>query len=204
MAALKAFICIASVFALVQVTMSIDYTVGGPTGSWDAATDLKTWATNQKFTAGDSLIFKYQASHDVLEVSKASYDACTAVSPLASYTGGSTTVKLAAPGKRYFICGVPGHCAAGMKLEVDVVSTAVATPPAASPPLPPSKHHEKSLPPSPSPSPASDSIAATPASEFPVEAAPASPPEASAAAGLGRWGQVAWGIWVMVVTVLAL
>ena len=33
---------------------------------------------------------------------------------------GSDTVRLDGAGERYFICGAPGHCAAGMKLQVRV------------------------------------------------------------------------------------
>jgi hypothetical protein len=57
--------------------------------------------------------FKFSSSHDVTEVTKAGYDACSGANPVKSYTGGSATVKLSAPGKRYFICSIPGHCAAG-------------------------------------------------------------------------------------------
>ena len=35
---------------------------------------------------------------------------------------GSDTVRLDGAGERYFICGAPGHCAAGMKLQVRVIS----------------------------------------------------------------------------------
>lgn len=88
-------------------------------------------------------VFTYPSSHDVVEVPKASYDACSPANALASYTGGSTTVKLDAPGKHYFICGVPGHCAAGMKLEVTVAAATATKPrhkgaaPAAAPAMPP-------------------------------------------------------------------
>ena len=67
-------------------------------------------------------VFNYAASHDVVEVSKAGYDACSPSTPLASHTDGKTTIKLTTAGKRYFICGVPGHCTAGMKLVVNVVA----------------------------------------------------------------------------------
>jgi hypothetical protein len=73
-------------------------------------------------------VFEYSASHDVVEVSKAGYDACSASTPVATYTGGKTTVKLATAGKRYFICGIPGHCASGMKLAVSVTAASTATP----------------------------------------------------------------------------
>jgi len=46
---------------------------------------------------------------------------------------GSDAVRLGGNGWRYFICGVPGHCAAGMKLQVrvsDAECTRTMPPPA--------------------------------------------------------------------------
>jgi hypothetical protein len=67
-------------------------------------------------------VFKYaRGAHDVLEVSKADYDSCSGSRPLAKFHTGDDTVPLPAGGvTRYFICGVPGHCAGGMKLAVRV------------------------------------------------------------------------------------
>jgi hypothetical protein len=67
-------------------------------------------------------VFKYaRGAHDVLEVSKADYDSCSGSRPLATFQTGDDTVPLPAGGvTRYFICGVPGHCAGGMKLAVRV------------------------------------------------------------------------------------
>ncbi|CAL9117378.1 unnamed protein product [Musa textilis] len=119
---------IVALAVLVQVAAAATYAVGGSKGGWDLSTDLQRWASAQKFVPGDSLSFTYAPSHDVVEVTKAEYDACTAGRPIQSYTGGSTVIKLSAPGKRHFICGIAGHCTAGMKLEVDVVSAAAAPP----------------------------------------------------------------------------
>lgn len=78
-------------------------------------------------------VFQYGPNHDVIEVNKADYDLCQANNALQTYTDGATTIPLAAPGKRYFICGTPGHCSQGMKIEVDTLEAsapqlAVATP----------------------------------------------------------------------------
>ncbi|XP_008793738.2 uclacyanin 1 [Phoenix dactylifera] len=137
MATLRTFIGVATIAALVQVAIGGSFTVGGQNGGWDLSTNLAAWAAAQKFNVGDTLTFNYASAHDVLEVSKADYDACATSKPTNSYTGGSTVVKLSSPGKRYFICGIPGHCSQGMKVEIDVVAAVTATPPtaAASPPL---------------------------------------------------------------------
>jgi len=78
-------------------------------------------------------VFKYSpAAHNVVEVSKADHDSCTASRPLATFATGDDTVPLPAGGvTRYFICGVPGHCDGGMKLAVRVEAAASAPAPVA-------------------------------------------------------------------------
>ncbi|KAL6880363.1 hypothetical protein ACP4OV_011928 [Aristida adscensionis] len=123
--------------AAAQLAAAADHPVGG-TGAWDASSaGYNAWSATQKFVQGDTLSFKYAASHDVTEVSKAGYDACSGANAVKAYTGGAATVRLAAPGTRYFICSVPGHCAAGMKLEVTVA--AAPAPAATSKPAPASE-----------------------------------------------------------------
>jgi hypothetical protein len=75
-------------------------------------------------------------------VSAAEYMACTATKPLGSDSSGATTMQLKTPGSHYFICGIPGHCSAGMKLSVTVGSSSTPapttpTPPATSPTINP-------------------------------------------------------------------
>ena len=51
------------------------------------------------------------------------YLSCSAQRPVSvALMTGSDTVRLNGAGERYFICGAPGHCAAGMKLQVRVIS----------------------------------------------------------------------------------
>uniref|UniRef100_A0A0D9VLA5 Phytocyanin domain-containing protein n=1 Tax=Leersia perrieri TaxID=77586 RepID=A0A0D9VLA5_9ORYZ len=96
------------------------YTVGDASG-WTTGVDYTSWAGSKSFKTGDSLLFKYASgAHNVVEVSAAGYLACAAANALGSDSSGSTTVALKTGGKHYFICSIPGHCAAGMKLEVDV------------------------------------------------------------------------------------
>lgn len=95
--------------------------------------------------------FQYSPSHNVLEVSKADYDSCQGSNSIQAYNGGSTTIPLSSPGKRYFICGTIGHCSQGMKLEVDTsLATTSAPPPTASPAanLAPQESPSTTLPPS--------------------------------------------------------
>ncbi|KAG2576600.1 chemocyanin-like [Panicum virgatum] len=112
-----------------------NYTVGAPGGSWDLRTDLAAWASSIAFRPGDQLVFSYDASaHDVVEVTREGYRSCSAASPVSpALRTGSDAVRLGGNGWRYFICGEPGHCAAGMKLHVrvsDAECTRTMPPPA--------------------------------------------------------------------------
>ncbi|KAM0921720.1 hypothetical protein ACQ4PT_006663 [Festuca glaucescens] len=101
--AARALLVIAVTLAVFGIALGASYTVGTPRGY-------------------------SRAAHNVVEVSKADYDACSASSPIASFQTGNDIVPLAAAGSRYFICGVPGHCDAGMKVWVLHGSTGAPSP----------------------------------------------------------------------------
>ena len=85
----------------------------------------------------DLIVFKYSPMHNVVEVGKSDYDSCQATTIVQAFSDGNTVIPLKAAGKRYFICGTPGHCSMGMKLAVNTLATTASSPPpkAASPPL---------------------------------------------------------------------
>jgi hypothetical protein len=117
---------------LLGTALGASYTVGAPGGSWDLKTNYTSWASGVRLYAGDQLRFQYSvAEHSVVEVTKTGYDACNggSNSTVATYRTGSDAIPIAAAGTRYFICGVPGHCAAGMKLQVNVGSQPPPPPP---------------------------------------------------------------------------
>ncbi|CAO2167965.1 unnamed protein product [Urochloa humidicola] len=128
---------VAAVVVLATPASGATYTVGEPRGSWDLKTDLTAWASAINFRAGDELVFKYDAAvHNVVEVDRDGYLSCSAASPVsAALRTGDDVIQLGDVSlTRYFICGVPGHCAAGMKLEVRAVcSSTTALPPPAPP-----------------------------------------------------------------------
>lgn len=158
---------------LLDLAVATNYVVGGLNGGWDTNTDQATWASSQTFLVGDNLIFQYSPSHDVSEVTKADYDSCQATSAIQTYTSGSTVIPLTSPGKRYFICSSPGHCAAGMKLQINTLtaSSAPSQSPATLPPLGPV--------PTPSPATGADPVLpSAPEASSPVDPLP-SAPEAS-------------------------
>ncbi|CAL5034238.1 unnamed protein product [Urochloa decumbens] len=170
----RAILAVAAVVAhlAVQLAAAADHKVGG-SGNWDASgTNYNAWCAKQAIKQGDTMSFKYSASHDVTEVSKADYDACSGANPIKSYTGGATSIKFAAPGKRYFICSVPGHCTAGMKLEV-TVAAAAAPAPAAGKPKP---RHQRSVAPTPSPAMAPEPSSVPSTDEMPNVSTPTAAP----------------------------
>ncbi|GER53249.1 early nodulin 20 [Striga asiatica] len=145
-----------AIFMYLNLAMAANYTVGGPNGGWDQSTDLATWASSITFLEGDNLLFEFTTNHDVTEVSRTDFDSCNPNSPLRPpFTGGSATVALSSAGSRYFICGTPGHCLGGMKLQVDT-HAATSPPPQTATPSAPSPAPVSSPPPrshAPSPSP---------------------------------------------------
>ncbi|KAL7122307.1 hypothetical protein ACP275_01G037700 [Erythranthe tilingii] len=124
---------LSSVVVLLIVLFSVgfsearDYLVGGKADAWKIPTSdsdsLNHWAQNSRFLIGDSLVWQYDAASDsVLQVTKRDYVTCNTSSPIETYTGGQTKVKLEQYGPHYFISGAQGHCEKGQKLIVVVIS----------------------------------------------------------------------------------
>ncbi|KQJ86405.1 stellacyanin [Brachypodium distachyon] len=174
--ATRALLILAITAAALGTALGATYTVGAPAGSWDLRTNYAQWTSTVKFRAGDQLVFKYSpAAHNVVEVSKADYDACSNSSPLASFQTGNDVIPLPAAGSRYFICGVPGHCDGGMKIRVNVEAAASST---------------GALPPAVSPRAAAPAMAPVPSARAPASGGQAVPPSSSAttSTSAGSWG----------------
>ncbi|KAG8046450.1 hypothetical protein GUJ93_ZPchr0008g13759 [Zizania palustris] len=139
MAAAKALVVVVMAATVVGTALGATHTVGAPNGSWDLQTNYAQWVSNIRFSVGDQLVFKYSPSmHDVVELSKADYDACSSAAPIATFNSGDDTIPLTAAGTRYFICGIGNHCNNGMKVTVKVeASAATGSNPAAPPPMAP-------------------------------------------------------------------
>ncbi|CAK7353822.1 unnamed protein product [Dovyalis caffra] len=96
--------------------------------------DYQEWAANKNFHVGYTLVFNYNDQfHNVKQVTHQGYESCNATSPAATYTNGSDTVTLEKLGHFYFICGYPGHCLSGQKIDILVASAASNLSPAPSP-----------------------------------------------------------------------
>ncbi|KAG0547075.1 hypothetical protein BDA96_01G048300 [Sorghum bicolor] len=153
--------------AMAATSSAVIYKVGDTSG-WTILGNINytDWTSKKNFRVGDTIEFTYPPGiHNVLEVKKADYDSCTNSTPIATHTSGDDKIVIKSPGHRFFICGVPGHCAAGQKLNIRVLKTT-----------------RSSDAPSPSPAPAaarSGSSAASPSPSTEPSGASASPPASS-------------------------
>ncbi|KAH6837749.1 hypothetical protein C2S53_000784 [Perilla frutescens var. hirtella] len=100
---------------------AMDYMVGDSDG-WKLGVNYTTWAEGKQFYVGDTLMFMYNnASHNVLKVAGPDFQSCNISNAIGSpYTSGKDTFTLAAPGKKWYICGFGSHCSQGMKLVINV------------------------------------------------------------------------------------
>ncbi|KAK3228402.1 hypothetical protein Dsin_000283 [Dipteronia sinensis] len=128
---------IASVFG---VSMAAVYNVGDSAGWTSAgAVDYHKWADHKDFHVGDTLVFKYNNQfHNVKQVSQKDFLSCDATSPINTYGTGSDSVTLKSASHYHFLCGFPGHCQAGQKVEILVTPASLR--PTPSPVLSPPSH----------------------------------------------------------------
>ncbi|KAL3747717.1 hypothetical protein ACJRO7_016511 [Eucalyptus globulus] len=104
-----------------------------------------TWAANETFVVGDTLVFNFTTGmDDVAKVTKAAYDSCNFTSPISRWTNGPATITLNQSGEHFFISTFDRRCSLGEKLAINVSAasgpapapTTTPTPPAASAPTP--------------------------------------------------------------------
>ncbi|KAH9678670.1 hypothetical protein KPL71_025812 [Citrus sinensis] len=148
MAMAKSVVVSLTIMALFGAAMAATYTVGDDAG-WtiQGHIDYSKWAEGKQFHVGDTLVFKYnKAMHDVRQVSHEDFQSCNAKAPIEEYTTGMDSITLKMAGHHYFLCGIPGHCQVGQKVEINVLPGASS--PGESPA--PSPSHNGSPAPSPS------------------------------------------------------
>ncbi|KAL0642860.1 hypothetical protein Bca4012_041150 [Brassica carinata] len=106
------------------------YKVGDSAG-WTtiANVDYKLWASTKTFHIGDTVLFEYNPKfHNVMRVTHAMYRSCNNSNPISTFTTGNDSVTLTNHGHHFFFCGVPGHCMAGQKLDLNVIHPVSFTP----------------------------------------------------------------------------
>ncbi|XP_022718162.1 mavicyanin-like [Durio zibethinus] len=116
--------------ALLQLSHAAVYKVGDSAG-WTTIgnIDYKQWAATKTFQVGDIIHFEYNAQfHNVMRVTHPMYRACNASAPLATYNTGNDSINITTKGHHYFFCGVPGHCQAGQKVDINVLRSSETAP----------------------------------------------------------------------------
>ncbi|RZC76175.1 hypothetical protein C5167_000294 [Papaver somniferum] len=120
-----AVLCVASSTAEV-------YKVGDDKG-WTTLSpipDYQKWSSTKDFKVGDSIVFEYSPEmHNVVQVNYTDYKNCNAASPIRTFTSGKDTIPIKRKGHFWYICGIPGHCAMGQKVDIRVVPHVTQTPP---------------------------------------------------------------------------
>ncbi|KAM1104019.1 hypothetical protein ACFX2I_012408 [Malus domestica] len=135
----------AAVTAVLEMSSAAVYKVGDSAG-WTTFGNVnyKQWAASKTFQLGDVIRFEYNPQlHNVIRVTHAMYRSCNASLPLDSYTTGNDTITITTRGHYFYMCGVPGHCQAGQKVDINAMrhpSSAAPTPSALAPPTVPAPH----------------------------------------------------------------
>ncbi|MED6184064.1 hypothetical protein PIB30_043829 [Stylosanthes scabra] len=123
MALMKIFFTLLIVMSVLQsASHGAVYKVGDSAG-WTIIgnVDYKAWASPKNFHVGDTIIFEYNEKfHNVMRVTHGMYRACNTSAPLEIYASGNDSINITNHGHHFFICGVPGHCQAGQKVDVNV------------------------------------------------------------------------------------
>lgn len=96
-------------------------------------------------------VFQYNSQfHNVMQVSHAEYKSCNASAPIVTHTTGNDSVTITSKGHHFFLCGIPGHCQAGQKVDINVLRVSSSKAPSSS--APSSSPAVTVVPPSPTPS----------------------------------------------------
>ena len=82
----------------------------------------------------NGVVFKYAVGkHNVFKVNGTAFQSCTIPPASEALTTGSDRIVLAIPGRKWYICGVVGHCNAGQKLVITVQPQTLPPTPAPAP-----------------------------------------------------------------------
>ncbi|KAF5465681.1 hypothetical protein F2P56_015663 [Juglans regia] len=123
MSLLESAVVVLMAMAVVHVSDAAVHKVGDSAG-WTTIgnVDYKQWAAAKTFRVGDIIIFEYNAQfHNVMRVTHAMYKTCNVSIPLDTFTTGNDSITITSKGHHFFFCGVPGHCQAGQKVDINVM-----------------------------------------------------------------------------------
>ncbi|XP_042396538.1 mavicyanin-like [Zingiber officinale] len=178
------------------------YKVGDNQG-WKSGVNYTEWSDGKTFYIGDTIVFNYgRETENVVQVTHKTFRNCSSDNPIRVFHTGKDVFNLEKRSHLYFICGLPGHCESGQKVDIRVLGGPESPAPAPAP---------ETAPPSPSASPASPTTAPpssswspdTPPSSDSPSPSPAPGPSPSSAVR-GGWGvQLAVAAFVVVLSVVA-
>ncbi|CAL9231658.1 unnamed protein product [Arabidopsis halleri] len=123
-------VALACIVVMLRLSEAAVYKVGDSAG-WTtiANVDYKLWASTKTFHIGDTVLFEYNPQfHNVMRVTHPMYRSCNTSKPISTFTTGNDSITLTNHGHHFFFCGVPGHCLAGQKLDLNVLLPASSTP----------------------------------------------------------------------------
>ncbi|WJX54606.1 hypothetical protein P8452_40468 [Trifolium repens] len=138
----KAVVLLMMIMVAAQVSNAAVYKVGDSAG-WTIMDKLNytKWAADKNFQIGDTIIFEYNPKqHNVMRVTHPMYRSCNTSAPLTTLNTGNDSIKLTKAGHHFFLCGFPGHCQAGQRVDINVIKVSASAPPtgpAAAPPTAP-------------------------------------------------------------------
>uniref|UniRef100_A0A7N0VN80 Phytocyanin domain-containing protein n=1 Tax=Kalanchoe fedtschenkoi TaxID=63787 RepID=A0A7N0VN80_KALFE len=115
-------VLLSTAFLQLSVCYGAVYLVGDKTG-WTTIGnyDYQGWAATKNFQVGDVITFVYhQQFHNVMQVTHPEYRSCNVTKPIAAYATGNDSITINNYGHHYFLCGVPGHCQSGQKVDINV------------------------------------------------------------------------------------
>ncbi|XP_060170822.1 blue copper protein 1a-like [Lycium barbarum] len=74
-------------------------------------------------------VFKYKEGvHNVFKADLISFQDCAPSTTVTSFNTGNDVIELTYPGKKWYFCGIRGHCDQGMKLAITVLPVEVGSP----------------------------------------------------------------------------
>ncbi|KFK26413.1 hypothetical protein AALP_AA8G245300 [Arabis alpina] len=127
---MAARIVVALAVVMLRLSEAAVYKVGDSAG-WTtiANVDYKLWASTKTFHIGDTVKFEYNPQfHNVMRVTHPMFRSCNTSNPISTFTTGNDSITLTNHGHHFFFCGVPGHCLAGQKLDLNVLRPASSRP----------------------------------------------------------------------------
>ncbi|CAO2841221.1 unnamed protein product [Amaranthus hypochondriacus] len=121
------------VMILVTIIMLGNYNVSatefivGDDQGWDIPASLtmySTWASQQKFSVGDVLVFNFlSGAHTVGLVESSAFDTCDTSTTISVISETPARIPLQEIGQLHFICTVGSHCLSGQKLAINVTDS---------------------------------------------------------------------------------